>query len=74
MRLSRAVGECLKLRRRVLELSFAHERAVEADKELQGTLLALGFNRDSAAWATGATGGEENFDLRLKRALRFLRG
>lgn len=74
MPLGKAVEEVLRLHRRVQEFSIAHEKAVEADRELCGTLQMLGFAKQDSEYATRATDGEPNFDVRLRRALKLLRG
>jgi hypothetical protein len=74
MQWSKPVEESFKLYRRAMELSYAHQKAVEGDRELRGTLLGLGYAAAEADWVTLATTGMEDFDLRLRRALRFLRG
>ena len=50
-RSSHAVRMAFELYREVKEFSLARQRMENMDKELRSTLVMLGYDRDSAAWA-----------------------
>ena len=71
---ARIVDECFALYRMVETHKIARERASVADPEMLGRLMELGYPRADTEIAVRATGGTLDFDLRLRRALRVLRG
>jgi hypothetical protein len=71
-RAERAYRRALDLWREGRQIAIKVREPYRIEREVVGALIMLGYSASEADWATYGTQGD--FDARLKKALRSLRG